>query len=183
VLAGVISWPVQGQLGPELRAKIPGLKNDAWFKRNKDKVKFELTKWDSRNDEKRVSGVALLLHCRIENSSDEKLIGVIIEVAIINEETKKEALREKIWLELPVFRTEKRDAVVVELASSWGITETTKDESEIWECFKRIKEKSYTYSVVTVIPESMSDSEYSIALYYYKAKSTWGIDTGGTKQP
>ena len=154
--------------GYELRAKIPGYKNESWFGKNKVNITFSASKFSQGTilDDSKKQVPCLVLNGEVENKSDDKIRTLIVDVIVKNKANNLEALRERIAIRLSVFKSEKATFAAKEDLRS----------SEIEKCFQRIKNVEWYVELVAAIPEKYWDDENLICEGYYKIKSEWKAD-------
>ena len=135
--------------------------NDGWYTTNRDRIHVRLDILQAGTNESR-----LRLKGAIENASDDKISGVVLEITIVNSANKQEALRERIMISGQVFRSETFNL-------NW-LCGTT-GESDIINCLRRIKEYSWSFQVLTVIGNNsgINEAEARKAEKYFKIKSFW----------
>jgi len=146
----------------ERQIKTAGRKNDTWYSTNKGSIKIKLDGLGIGTNETRV-----YLKGSIENLSDDKIESVVLDLIIINPENKMQALRERILIKAPVFRSE---TLLLQ-----PLTKDLSTLSEIVKCYNRIKGADWSYEVVTAIGQKVADSSDSSywVQEYYKVRSSW----------
>jgi hypothetical protein len=154
--------PVNGS-SKWLRSKTQeqGELNDSWFQGNKDKVKVTLARtYYSKSRDKAMDFKSGLMGS-IENLSNEKIAGVVVEV-IVKDSTQAESLKERIYIETPAFRGQKLQFKVIERSKS----------SEFMECLRKLEQPTWSFQVIAVIPQR-HESSYARLMEYYKFQSKW----------
>lgn len=136
--------------------------NDAWYAANKDKVavKLKSISWTTNEASVRIVG-------SIENLTDEKISSILVDVIIVNKANNQEALRERMMISAPVFKSETYE--LRPLIRCLG-------ESDLVQCLKRLKDFSWSYEMVTAIRQKSELDDISIracANKYYKVRSFW----------
>jgi len=171
LLVALLSCVLSTSAGPldgifDSKETKQGKKNDAWYTANKDKIKVELKtlRWDTNEANVWIEGT-------IENLSDDKISAVVIEVVIVNKENKQEALRERMKIAVPAFKSEtyKLSRLSDETPIRFGTSPGVLAGSELVKCLNRIKDFSWSFELVTVISNA-NDCE---CFNYYKIRSVW----------
>ena len=150
----------------DLNEKKIGKKNDAWYEANKSKIKLTTESLGHRTQDKYAY---LCLVGSIENLSDSKLAGFVVEITIINNENNQEALKKRLLIYAPAFKSEK-------LKLEWLIGERN---SELIECIKRVKNSGFSCEIVAAIADTEGEETESCfalicwAKQYYQTKEIW----------
>lgn len=135
--------------------------NDGWYTTNRDRIHIKLDTLEAGTNDTR-----LRLKGTIENGSDDKLRGVVLEITIVNSANKQEALRERLMISAEVFRSETYN--LNWLCGNPG-------ESDIVNCLRRIKDYSWSFQVIAVLGNAsgIGEPEARKASKYFKVKSFW----------
>ena len=138
-----------------------GKKNDAWYAANKANiaVKLQSLSWNTNSSTIQFNGT-------IENLSDEKIAAVVMDITIVNSSNKQEALRERIKILTPVFKSETYRLPRLQ-RTLVGLTFA--NDSDLLNCLDRLHDISFSFDVVTVISARSAFEGYD----YYKIKSEW----------
>jgi len=158
----------QAAAGPLDLFKSEGKKNDEWFATNRQNITGQFTKlaYLTVTNNGTQSEQLEALSGWVENRSDQQISAVVFDVIVSQSGTGLEALRERVWLGVTVFKTEKATFTnAQELPSS--------QSSQIWECLRRNTNYTWRGEIVTAIPQSRVDEKLLSLNDYYKARSIW----------